>query len=170
MTLWITETRPEDWAYVSEGGATIVFSYRGPHRAQFSGHVLRLRKLVHGSSEDNTDAEQPDDPMVAFQENVISTLVPSEFLPRLVVVLLDGGWLTSLAELRDGDRPPERRQADRIDVRRKKGVLATDLVGGTPVAIEIKVVIGRYWGAYPELTGCFAAQMGFFTRRTPPLA
>jgi inositol-pentakisphosphate 2-kinase len=88
----------------------------------------------------DTNTEQPDDPMIAFQENIISKLVPSEFLPSLVVVMLDEDWLRSLVVLRDGDRPAERRQTDQIDVRRNKGVLATDLIGGTPIAIEIKVV------------------------------
>jgi inositol-pentakisphosphate 2-kinase len=148
MTSWITETNPGDWTYVSEGGATIVFSYQGPHNVRFSGHVLRLRKVARGLSDEalfDTTAEQPDDPMIAFQENIISRLVPSEFLPHLAVVLLDEGWLRLLVELHDGDRPAERRQTDHIDVHRKRGVLATDLVGGTPIAIEIKVVVGSYW-------------------------
>lgn len=144
----ITETKPEDWTYVSEGGATIVFSYRGPHNVQFSGHVLRLRKVAHGSSDNtllDTNTEQPDDPMIAFQENIISKLVRSEFLPSLGVVLLDEDWLRSLIFLRDGDRPAERRQTDQIDVLRNKGVLATDLIGGTPIALEIK----PKWGFLP---------------------
>jgi inositol-pentakisphosphate 2-kinase len=108
--------------------------------------------------------------MIAFQENIISKLVPPEFLPHLVVVLLDEGWLRSLIELRDGDRPPERRQTDHIDVRRQKGVLATDLIGGTPVAIEIKVVAGRFIGEYLKLTGYFVAEVGIFTYRMASLA
>lgn len=137
----ITETKPEDWRYVSEGGATIVFSYRGPHNVQFSDHVLRLRKIARGSLGNallNTNTEQPDDPMIAFQENIISKLVPSDFLPSLAVVLLDEEWLRLLVDLHDSDRPAERRQTDQIDVRRKRGVLATDLIGGTPIAMEIK--------------------------------
>ncbi|KAG1822891.1 inositol-pentakisphosphate 2-kinase [Suillus subaureus] len=149
MTLaLITETKPEDWIYVSEGGATIVFSYRGPHNVQFSDQVLRLRKVPHGSLNSmllDTNTEQPDDPMTTFQENIISKLVPSEFLPSLVVVVLDEGWLRSLIVLRDGDRPAERRQTDQIDIRRNKGVLATDLIGGTPIAIEVK----PKWGYLP---------------------
>jgi len=144
----ITETKPEDWTYVSEGGATIVFSYRGPHNVQFSGHVLRLRKVPHGESNCtplDTNTEQPDDTMVAFQANIISKLVPSEFLPSLVIVLLNEVWLRSLVVLRDGDRPGERRQTDQIDVRRNMGVLATDLIGGTPIAMEIK----PKWGFLP---------------------
>ncbi|KAG1804277.1 inositol-pentakisphosphate 2-kinase [Suillus variegatus] len=144
----ITETKPEDWTYISEGGATIVFSYRGPHNVQFSDHVLRLRKVAHGSSDNtllDTNSEQPDDPMIAFQENIISKLVPSEFLPSLAMVVLDEDWLRSLVILRDGDRPAERRQTDQVDVRRTKGVLATDLIGVMPIAMEIK----PKWGFLP---------------------
>ena len=41
-----TTTSPSDWKYVSEGGATIVFSYAGPPRPDFKRTVLRLRKSV----------------------------------------------------------------------------------------------------------------------------
>lgn len=145
----ITETKPEDWTYISEGGASIVFSYRGPRNVQFSDHVLRLRKVARGSLDNtllDTNAEQPDDPMIAFQDNIISKLIPSELLASLVVVVLDEEWLRSLIDLRDADRPAERRQTDQIDVHRKKGVLATDLIGGTPIAIEIK----PKWGFLPR--------------------
>lgn len=167
----ITETKPEDWTYISEGGATIVFSYRGPHNVQFSDHVLRLRKVAHGSSDNtllDTNSEQPDDPMIAFQENIISKLVPSEFLPSLAMVVLDEDWLRSLVILRDGDRPAERRQTDQIDVRRTKGVLATDLIGVMPIAMEIKVVASLL-GEYLGLTN-YLAEMGIFTYRIPSLA
>jgi inositol-pentakisphosphate 2-kinase len=106
--------------------------------------------------------------MIAFQENIISKLVPFEFLPSLVVVVLDEGWLRSLSALRDGDRPAERRQTDQIDVHRKKGVLATDLIGGTPIAMEIKVVVSLL-GEYLGLTD-YLAEMGIFTYRMPSLA
>src|SRR5258708_6482561 len=39
-----TKTSPSDWKYVSEGGATIVFSYAGPPHPDFAHTVLRLRK------------------------------------------------------------------------------------------------------------------------------
>ncbi|KAG2355664.1 inositol-pentakisphosphate 2-kinase-domain-containing protein [Suillus spraguei] len=103
----ITETKPRDWIHVSEGTATIVFSYQGPHNVKFSDHVLRLRKVAHGSSHN---------------------------------MLLETNTKQSFVLLRNGDRPAERRRADQIDVRRSKGVLATDLIGGTSIAMEIKVV------------------------------
>jgi inositol-pentakisphosphate 2-kinase len=44
MVLDVTQTSPADWHYISEGGASIVFSYRGPPNPAFSDKVLRLRK------------------------------------------------------------------------------------------------------------------------------
>jgi inositol-pentakisphosphate 2-kinase len=52
-----TTTSPSDWKYVSEGGATIVFSYVGPPRPDFKRTVLRLRKSVtHPATEADTEA------------------------------------------------------------------------------------------------------------------
>ncbi|KAG9091154.1 Inositol-pentakisphosphate 2-kinase [Ceratobasidium sp. 370] len=42
----LSSTHPRHWRYISEGGATIVFSYRGPPHPVFSHSVVRLRKCV----------------------------------------------------------------------------------------------------------------------------
>lgn len=141
----ITNSQPEDWVYISEGGATIVFSYKGSPNPDFSGRVLRLRKTprldtVPDVSHTSIGEEEPDDPSITFLHEVISHFVPGTFLPDLDVVLLDPAWLDVLEQLRDHDRPPERRKKDKIDKWRRKGVLATDLIGGQDtMAIEIKV-------------------------------
>ncbi|KAF9227734.1 DUF941-domain-containing protein [Gyrodon lividus] len=147
----VTESRPQDWTYLSEGGATIVFSYAGPPNHIFTGKVLRLRKILVSETAQRreTDEEEPDDPTIAFQRTVITSLVPSKYLPDLDVVLLDGEWLEALEALRDADRPAERREKDQIDKGRRKGVLATDLVGGKNIlAVEIK----PKWGFMPNPT------------------
>ncbi|KAI6045591.1 inositol-pentakisphosphate 2-kinase [Pisolithus marmoratus] len=147
--LHVADSRPEDWVYVSEGGATIVFSYRGTENPQFNNRVLRLRKapLLDNNNAVHDIEEQPDDPMIAFHRDVISYLVPQTFLPDLDVILLNESWLDALERLRDGDRPLERRKKDKIDKRRKKGILATDLVGGGGIiAVEIK----PKWGFLPR--------------------
>ncbi|KAG5647307.1 hypothetical protein DXG03_000845 [Asterophora parasitica] len=143
MAAHVTNTLPDHWKYVSEGGATIVFSYFGPSNPQFDGTVLRLRKTLATSVEESsfventTDGEQ-DDPMLEFQHKCMERLIPVEHLPRLEPVHIDRTWLESLAALRDAERPEDRRRRDRIDVTRTKGILATDLVGGDWVAVEIK--------------------------------
>lgn len=139
-------TSPSNWRYVSEGGATIVFSYRGPENPHFSDTVLRLRKIAigHSGSQDGGDHTEVDevDPSVAFQERVISRLLDPKFLPRLQTVLVEPTWLEALRTASEHFRPSERKLKDTIDVRRCKAVLATDLIGTMTRACEIKVRIG----------------------------
>lgn len=155
------QSRPQDWVYLSEGGSTIVFSYTGPIHPNFSGKVLRLRKAsLNGISHDSTIDE--DDPVIAFQNTVIANLLPSNFLPDLEVVLLDAEWLAALEVLRNDDRPAERRAKDQIDKARRKGILATDLIGGADIlAIEIKVQSELlYRGQHYNQSFTFLAQVG----------
>lgn len=150
----ITDTSPSDWRYVSEGGATIVFSYVGPPNPEYTGTVLRLRKSAAtmgayplGASrsrepspiriDDTTD--EPDDPMIEYQRKCMERLIPREHLARLESVRLERGWLKDLVAMHDVVRPTTRSVSDHVDLTRKKGVLATDLVGGDWLAVEIKV-------------------------------
>lgn len=162
-----TSTKPSDWSYVSEGGATIVFSYVGPQHPIFSRTVLRLRKTIiippprpifkpldvaeewERKLEDereealgipsDDDDEEPDDPTIEFQDRVTSLLIPSNHLPRLEPAHVDQTWLQQLSDLTNEQRPKQRRAKDAIDVSKTKAVLATDLVGGKGWAVEIKV-------------------------------
>ena len=148
----IADTSPHDWKYISEGGSTIVFSYAGAPHPPFDGTALRLRKGPVPAHEDpdkydqptlttgnEESEEEPDDPTIVFQRTVIERLVPREYLPRLDAVHVERAWLQQLSELTEPLRPLERRAKDRIDVQRRKAVLATDLVGGKGWAVEIKV-------------------------------
>jgi len=140
----ITDTNPQDWKYVSEGGATIVFSYKGPTHPTFDGTVLRLRKSLIPSPESaksnvQSDGEEADDPTIEYQVKCMERLIPSEHLPRLQTVHLNKSWLKEFAILHNSARPVDRREKDEVDLNKKKGVLATDLVGGNWLAVEIKV-------------------------------
>lgn len=147
MSVHAEDTLPHEWRYVSEGGATIVFSYVGPPNPQFDGTVLRLRKATLSTANlqiSSTDAytqDEPDDPIIEFQQKCMERLIPLEHLPRLESVSVSCEWLESLISLHDAKRPKDRRVKDQIDVARRKGVLATDLVGGDWVSVEIKVSI-----------------------------
>ncbi|KAF8559733.1 hypothetical protein OG21DRAFT_1430813 [Imleria badia] len=143
----VAQSRPQDWAYLAEGGSTVVFSYTGPVHPSFTGKILRLRKTSLNAVSHDTTIDEEDDPVITFQNTVIAALVPSRFLPDLEVVLLDATWLAALEALRDGDRPAERRANGQIDKARQKGILATDLIGGADIlAIEIK----PKWGFLPN--------------------
>ncbi|KAL1744337.1 inositol-pentakisphosphate 2-kinase [Schizophyllum fasciatum] len=183
-----TETAPSDWKYVSEGGATIVFSYAGPPNPQFDGTVLRLRKcpapILHrvSSIQDAVvqeepapmnpqappspavitveELEEPDDPMIEYQARCMERLIPRVHLPRMESVRVERAWLERLRALKDAERPPERRAKDQIDVTRRKGVLATDLVGGDTIAVEIK----PKWAFLPSPSHLSDATRGVKTR------
>jgi inositol-pentakisphosphate 2-kinase len=146
----ISQTDPRDWTYIAEGGSTIVFSYDGPRNLHFDGTVVRLRKSLlidrHSSStppvlneQSGQDVQDADDPTVDFQEHVISRLVPAGFLPHLEHVQVERAWLEKMISVHDKERPTKRRTNDRIDIKRTKAVLATDLIGSKGWAVEIKV-------------------------------
>lgn len=149
----INETSPHDWKYVAEGGSTIVLSYAGPPNIKFDGTVLRLRKgplfpVPHdagGTLDVGKDPEiyfeEPDDPIILFQSEVIERLLPEDSLPQLQAVRVESNWLAELASLVEEQRPIARREKDRTDITRRKAVLATDLVGGKGWAIEIKASV-----------------------------
>ncbi|KJA27139.1 hypothetical protein HYPSUDRAFT_131996 [Hypholoma sublateritium FD-334 SS-4] len=145
----VLQTAPQDWKYVSEGGATIVFSYVGPSQPALDGMVLRLRKtalsaanLVHEVREwdfDSADPEdEPDDPSIEYQVKCMQRLIPAEHLPRLQTVTIRRSWLEAFSVFHNPARPEGRRIVDEVDLTKKKGVLATDLVGGHWLAVEIK--------------------------------
>ncbi|EMD38175.1 hypothetical protein CERSUDRAFT_152861 [Gelatoporia subvermispora B] len=149
----VASTSPQDWRYIAEGGATMVFGYVGPAHPVFDGTALRLRKTVHGvrdvdpeESSQGQDGEGPDDPSVVFQNAVIARLVSREYLPRLEHVLVEKTWLEELDRISDERRPPKRRAVDKIDVTRKKAVLADNLIGGDGLVVEIK----PKWGFLPS--------------------
>ncbi|KAJ7217091.1 inositol-pentakisphosphate 2-kinase [Mycena pura] len=146
----LADTHPADWSYLSEGGATIVFSYKGPPSPIFEGNVLRLRKCT--LNDESTPPLGPEiDPAVDFQKKCIERLIPAAYLPRLEPVAVGpnaDAWLAALAAQCEPRRPYERRQKDRIDVRRPRAVLATDLVGSQGIAVEIK----PKWGFLPSPT------------------
>ncbi|KAK0229049.1 inositol-pentakisphosphate 2-kinase [Armillaria fumosa] len=141
----ITATLPSHWKYISEGGATIVFSYVGPPNSDFDGMVLRLRKsgvqtpvLEKQTFGTVTEEEEPDDSSIVFQETCMKRLIPSVHLPKLQSVQVEKAWLEELSRAHQQDRPLQRTASGGIDTTKSKAVLATDLVGGSELAVEIK--------------------------------
>ena len=141
----VVQTSPQDWRYVSEGGATMVFSYIGDPflHPEFAGMVLRLRKisleLCAGENEEHIYADESDDSMIEFQHSVIERLIPPEHLPRLLSVRVERAWLQDLINQHDENRPSERRRNDSVNLTKRKAVIATDLIGGKGLVVEIKV-------------------------------
>ncbi|TFY71861.1 hypothetical protein EVG20_g1145 [Dentipellis fragilis] len=147
----VSTTTPSDWKYVSEGGATAVFSYQGPPNPAFDGTALRLRKTSNHETKndihpDDPEENEPDDPMIQFQRDVIARLMPPQFLIELRVADLERPWMEAFAAYHEPSRPPARREADSIDVTRKKGIQVEDLVGNEGWSVEIK----PKWGFLPS--------------------
>lgn len=152
------KTTATDWRYVSEGGATIVFSYTGAE-SDPGGMVLRLRKApvveiesiqppTNAQAEDSEFSAEPDDPTILFQSRVTSHLVPPAHLPRLVSCRVSHALLSSLSVLSNSLRPPERTRKDAIDTRKRRAVLATDLIGHD--ALSFAVEIKPKWAFLPN--------------------
>ncbi|KAK0496886.1 inositol-pentakisphosphate 2-kinase [Armillaria luteobubalina] len=131
----ITATLPSHWKYISEGGATIVFSYVGPPNPDFDGMTPVLEKQTSGTV---TEEEEPDDSSIVFQETCMKRLIPSVHLPKLQSVQVEKAWLEELSRAHQQDRPLQRTASGGIDTTKSKAVLATDLVGGSGLAVEIK--------------------------------
>jgi len=158
----ISWTLASHWRYVSEGGATIVFSYIGPPNPSYDGMVLRLRKAIG----ETPSALDEDDPIIEFQTKCIERLLPQENLPKLRSVRLEREWLKRLGELHENRRPEARQCKDHIDLSRKRAVLATDLVGGDWIAVEIKV---RFMCASVFLSLIPLAEMGVSAVSNSPI-
>ena len=144
----LTESDPTHWKYLSEGGASIVFTYTGPPNPLLDGRVLRVRKSpVPSTTEQTKDSatneliSEEEDPAIAFQHAVIEKVVSPDLLPRFQSVSVSSEWLLRLSELVEPLRPTGRRSRDCINVHRRTAVLASDLVGHEGVAIEIKVCL-----------------------------
>jgi inositol-pentakisphosphate 2-kinase len=130
------ETSPAQWKYISEGGATTVFSYNGPHHPVLTGKVLRLRKRKLNAI---TISDDQPDLVVIFQQKIISRLLDPSYLPELQLVALQTDWVEAFSVHHESFRPQERRSISMIDCSRHTGVLAPDLIGRLSCAVEVKV-------------------------------
>lgn len=125
----------------------MVFSYIGPSRPEFDHTVLRLRKegpeakieFAEFEESEATGKDELEDPSIPFQRVCMRRLIPPVHLPKLEAVQVSPKWLKALFVAHNEDRPQKRRERAGLDVHKHKGVIATDLVGGDIVAVEIKV-------------------------------
>lgn len=143
MAVSLSKTSPAQWKYISEGGATIVFSYIGPHHAIFTGKALRLRKTSREEGPHKLHPVFDDQPdfSITFQQRIISRLLDPSYLPNLQVVALQAEWIEAFSTYHESFRPQGRRDISTIDCTRRTGVLAPDLIGGSYCAVEVKVNI-----------------------------
>src|SRR5712671_3374549 len=107
MAIDISQTSPDQWSYISEGNATIVFSYNGPPHPIFTGKALRLRKALREPQDPAPSFSQ--DHAIAFQQNILPRLLDRSSLPDLQTVPLKSNWVEGFSTHHEPFRPHERR-------------------------------------------------------------
>jgi hypothetical protein len=95
-----------------------------------------LRPHSNSTEEAGQNLQDSDDPIFDSQEYVNSHLVPAEFLPHLEHVEVERAEAVAV---HDEKRPAKGRAKGIIDLKRKRAVLATDLIGSKGRAIEMMV-------------------------------
>ncbi|WVN90605.1 uncharacterized protein L203_105846 [Cryptococcus depauperatus CBS 7841] len=139
-----TETVSSDWLYIAEGGAHIVFSYRG-NNPNYVNKALRVRK----PTADNYSLD-----LQRKWRDILPTLLPAELLVSCEEVTLDQLWLKDLLEKAEEKRPAKRKEgtamAELVYVK-ECGLLMEDITSYdddevTTLTIEIK----PKWGFLPS--------------------
>lgn len=146
--IWLSLTT--EWTYIAEGGAHLVFAYRGAEPS-LHNKVLRIRKAhIESTSADTPDSLQRryEHAREYLSTTIIPVLVPSELLPTECRVTVEADWIYQL-ERESLDRRPEGRISARavpLDGRRPPSPapvqvsVVENLLGGEhDIAIEIKV-------------------------------
>lgn len=130
---------PNDWHYLAEGGANVIFAYHGRDESLL-GMVLRLSK----GKVDRKDPEGRG--QLEFAQRVLYSLLSEGMICKAWLLAIEQGLLHGLAADSESVRPALRRNKDAIDLTRPNAVLVQDMtyspVGHTVLSIEIKV--GRF--------------------------
>ena len=134
----INDTAPSDWVYKAEGGAHLIFGYRGVVPV-YVGRVLRITKTA-GT---DTDAQSE------WRDRLLPLLVPSNLLVRSEEVTLGSDWLRRLLVNTESHRPESRKPLTELEDtpsgRHIKACVMEDLTTNTGpgqetvLAVEIKV-------------------------------
>jgi hypothetical protein len=148
----LSRSTTNEWAYLAEGGAHLVFAYRAASPL-LSNKVLRIRKenIASSSSPSSTTGGSFEAARQYLASSVIPTLVPADLLPSEIRLAVEGKWARQLEQATLDVRPESRlstpassvAQSDLIDPGDDSLVevsLVENLLGGEgDLAIEIKV-------------------------------
>jgi inositol-pentakisphosphate 2-kinase len=147
----LQQTRPVEWKYLSEGGANVVYVYRG-WREGFKNKALRIKKIspVVKSSQSERQSTTPND---YWQEKILPHVLrhvdrdARGLLPTRRKMRVTSLWISAMDQYSKKDRPAHRLQSGYADLERRDEhslvVLTDDLIGGAGhIAIEIKPKAG----------------------------
>ena len=135
------DTRPKDWVYRTEGGAHLIFAYRGSSTA-YANRIIRVRKSI---SPEDSDSEI----RAVWTKDLLPKLVSRDLLLRVTSVELQEKWLKDVLKSELPKRSKERQRDDSngsifSPLTTTTGWIIDDLLGKsrkdeTVLCIEIKV-------------------------------
>lgn len=146
----ISSSTSDEWEYLAEGGAHLVFAYRGSS-SFFRNKVIRVRKdRLDGPSTQKQQETLFDVARDHLSRHIIPALVPYEILPSDDRVTVSIDWIRSLLHDSVDRRPASRLSArsedsllestDTLDNAFIEVSLVENLLGGVgDLAVEIKV-------------------------------
>lgn len=147
----LRNSQTSEWSYLAEGGAHLVFAYRGPS-SSLHNKVLRIRKeyIASSSSKPSESDEAFETARRYFASSVTPALVPANLLPSECRLTVDAKWVQQLEQESLDFRPETRLSMRRssviggnVDLGRDRVLevsLVENLLGGEgDLAIEIKV-------------------------------
>lgn len=147
----LRNSQTSEWKYLAEGGAHLVFAYRGSS-SLLDNKVLRIRKENIASS--STNSSEADGKFETarqyFGTSVTPALVPASLLPIECRLTVDAKWVQQLEQASLNVRPQPRLSTPQSSViggdikldgdRVIEVSLVENLLGGEgDLAIEIKV-------------------------------
>jgi len=151
----LQQTRPEEWKYLSEGGANVVYVYRG-WREVFKDKALRIKKrspVGRSSLFELPPRRQSTTPNDHWQERLLPHVLRHAdrdargLLPMRMKMQVNSLWIWAMGNHSKKDRPAHRLQSEYADLedrdRESLVVLTDDLIGGAGhIAVEIKPKAG----------------------------
>jgi inositol-pentakisphosphate 2-kinase len=121
-----------EWTYLAEGGAHLVFAYRGSVPS-LRHKVLRVRKEhIESPSIGTSEISDFERARVYFARTITPALLPPDLLPMEWRVSVDAGWIRALERDSVGVRPESRTSL--------RSSLSEDQQSLSPKPIEVSLV------------------------------
>lgn len=143
----LTRTSATDWIYLAEGGAHVVFRYRGTEPS-LQGKVIRLVKVAAVGEPDIALRE-------TWKYKLLPQIVPPNLLAQTTPTPINEQWARGVVTPTEMLRPTARRAetkgplADVIDYT-VPAQLMDDLLGSTPDGKVLAIEIKPKWGFLPS--------------------